>query len=141
MRIGEVATRAGVGIDTVRLYERLQLLPAAQRTASGYRMFGTDDLERLRFIRRAKTLGFTLDETRELLRLASDDGGERAEVLALARHRLDDIEQKIAQLAAMRDSLGRLVKECSGTGPVHGCPIIDAVLAHDVMARNITKSS
>lgn len=141
MRIGEVASQAGVGVDTVRLYERLQLLPAAQRTASGYRMFGTDDLERLRFIRRAKALGFTLDETRELLRLASDDGGERAEVLALARHRLDDIEQKIAQLAAMRDSLGRLVKECSGTGPVHGCPIIDAVLAHDTIAHNITKSS
>lgn len=132
MRIGEVATQAGVGVDTVRLYERLQLLPAAQRTASGYRMFGTDDLERLRFIRRAKALGFTLDETRELLRLASDDGGERAEVLVLATHRLSDIEQKIAQLAAMRDSLGRLVKACSGTGPVHGCPIIDAVLAHDI---------
>lgn len=95
-------------------------------------MFDSEDLERLRFIRRAKALGFTLDETRELLRLASDERGERAEVLALARHRLDDIEQKIAQLAAMRDSLGRLVKECSGTGPVHGCPIIDAVLAHDM---------
>lgn len=141
MRIGEVATQAGVGVDTVRLYERLQLLPAAQRTASGYRMFGTEDLERLRFIRRAKALGFTLDETRELLRLASDAGGDRAEVLALARHRLDDIEHKIAQLSAMRDSLGRLVKECSGTGPVHGCPIVDAVLAHDLPAHNIKKPS
>ncbi|TKR33298.1 heavy metal-responsive transcriptional regulator [Luteimonas gilva] len=132
MRIGEVANRAGVGVDTVRLYERLQLLPAAERTASGYRTFGPDDLERLRFIRRAKGLGFTLDETRELLRLASDRAGERAEVMSLARNRLDDIEQKIAQLTAMRDSLGRLVQQCSGSGPVQGCPIIDAVLAHDI---------
>lgn len=132
MRIGEVAERAGVGVDTVRLYERLQLLPAAQRTASGYRNFGSEDLERLRFIRRAKALGFTLDETRELLRLASDRAGERAEVMALAKHRLDDIEQKIAQLSAMRDSLGQLVQQCSGSGPVQGCPIVDAVLAHDI---------
>ncbi|HJR73610.1 MAG TPA: heavy metal-responsive transcriptional regulator [Luteimonas sp.] len=132
MRIGEVADRAGVGVDTVRLYERMQLLPAAQRTASGYRTFGPEDLERLRFIRQAKALGFTLDETRELLRLASDSAGERSEVMTLAKHRLDDIEQKIAQLSAMRDSLGRLVQQCSGSGPVKGCPIIDAVLAHDV---------
>ncbi len=132
MRIGEVADRAGVGVDTVRLYERMQLLPAAQRTASGYRTFGPEDLERLRFIRQAKALGFTLDETRELLRLASDSAGERSEVMALAKHRLDDIEQKIAQLSAMRDSLGRLVQQCSGSGPVKGCPIIDAVLAHDL---------
>ncbi len=132
MRIGQIAAKAGVGIDTVRLYERLQLLPAASRTESGYRVFGEQDVDTLLFIRRAKALGFTLDETRELLRLASDDQGERAEVLALAKHRLDDIEQKIAQLAAMRDSLGRLVKECSGTGTVHGCPIVDAVLAHDI---------
>lgn len=132
MRIGEIADRAGVGVDTVRLYERLQLLPAAQRTASGYRTFSSADLERLRFIRRAKTLGFTLDETRELLKLASEATGDRAEVLALAQRRLDDIEEKIAQLSAMRDSLGHLVRQCSGTGPIPGCPIVDAVLAHDI---------
>jgi len=132
MRIGEIADRAGVGIDTVRLYERLQLLPAARRTASGYRTFGSEDLERLRFIRRAKALGFTLDETRELLKLASEAVGDRAEVLGLARRRLEDIEDKIAQLSAMRDSLGHLIRQCSGNGPIPGCPIIDAVLDHDI---------
>lgn len=132
MRIGEVASQAGVGIDTVRLYERMRLLPAAQRTTSGYRVFDAGDLERLRFIRRAKALGFTLDETRELLRLATEDDGERADVLALARHRLDDIEQRISELNAMRESLARLVTACSGSGPTRGCPIIESVLSHDM---------
>ena len=131
MRIGQIAEKAGVGIDTVRLYERLRLLPPAQRTESGYRRFDPDDLAKLHFIKSAKGLGFTLDETRELLRLASDDQGERAEVLALARRRLEDIERKVAQLSALRDSLAALVNQCSGSGPVQGCPIVAAVLPQD----------
>ena len=78
MKIGELAQRAGVGIDTVRYYEREGLLPPAQRLASGYRVYAQDDVLRLRFVRRAKALGFTLPEIRDLLTLSShrdDDMG------------------------------------------------------------------
>jgi DNA-binding transcriptional MerR regulator len=129
LTIGRLARDAGVGIDTVRFYERAGLMPTAQRTASGYRTYAPDDLGRLRFIRRAKALGFSLDEIAELLRLSEGKGG-RAGVKALAQRRLGDLEQRIAELTVFRDTLARYVRACSGHGAVDGCPIIEAVVAH-----------
>jgi MerR family copper efflux transcriptional regulator len=128
LTIGKLAREAGVGIDTVRFYERAGLLPKAQRTASGYRLYEPGDADRLRFIRRAKALGFSLDEITELLQLNSGKG-TRASVRKLAQRRLDDLNQKLAEMPAIRDALAHLIKRCSGDGPVSGCPIIEGVLA------------
>lgn len=134
LTIGKLAQRAGVGVDTVRFYEREGLLPKPSRTLSGYRSYTADDADRLRFIRRAKALGFTLDEVSELLALNAGKGA-RAKVKHLAERRVADLDQKVAELAAIRDALRSLVRHCSGKGSVHGCPIIEAVLAQAPPAR------
>lgn len=130
LTIGRLAQRAGVGIDTVRFYERARLLPKPGRTASGYRTYGDADVERLRFIRRAKALGFSLEEISELLALSQGKGG-RGAVKALAQRRLQDLDRKIGELTVMRDTLKHYAHRCSGTGELAGCPIIEAVLAHE----------
>ena len=129
LTIGKLAKEAGVGIDTVRFYERQGLLPRAQRTNSGYRLYALEDAARLRFIRRAKALGFSLDEVAELLQLNAG-GGSRASVRKLAQRRLDDLDQKLREITAIRDALAQLVQQCSGKGAVAGCPIIEGVLEH-----------
>ena len=128
LSIGALARAAGVGVDTVRFYERAGLMPQAARTASGYRSYAAGDADRLRFIRRAKALGFSLDEIAELLRLQAGAGG-RAGVKALAERRLCDLEAKVRELTALRDTLAHYAGQCSGHGPAAGCPIIEAVLA------------
>jgi DNA-binding transcriptional MerR regulator len=128
LTIGKAARQAGMGIDTVRYYERAGLLPAAPRTPAGYRLYTGQDVERLHFIRRAKRLGFSLEEIAELLRLNAGQGG-RAQVRQLAQRRLDDLDQKLRELGAIRSALATLVRRCSGQGPLKGCPIIENVLA------------
>jgi MerR family copper efflux transcriptional regulator len=127
LTIGKLANAAGVGIDTVRFYERAGLLNPPRRTASGYRLYAASDVARLCFIRRAKALGFSLEEIAELLCL-NDGGGRRSAVRALAGRRLAEIEQKLTELSRMRDTLRHLVHQCRGDGPLAGCPIIDAVV-------------
>lgn len=127
LTIGKLASAAEVPIDTVRFYERAGLLKKPIRTASGYRVYQPADAERLRFIRRAKALGFTLDEIGELLVL-NDGEGRRPAVRAIAAKRLDEIEQKLAELKRMRETLRGLLHECHGDGSIKGCPIIDAVV-------------
>lgn len=129
MKIGQLAKQARVGVDTVRYYERHGLLPEPQRQASGYRVYDERDLERLRFIRGAKAMGFSLQEIRELHRLSSADEGQRADVRALAASRLQDVEAKLRELQSVRDVLAELVQQCSGQGPVAGCPIMETVIA------------
>ena len=129
MKIGQLARQAQVGVDTVRYYERHGLLPEPPRQASGYRVYDERDLERLRFIRGAKALGFTLQEIRELHRLSVADEGQRADVRALAASRLQDVEARLRELQSIRDVLAELVKQCSGQGPIAGCPIMETVIA------------
>lgn len=130
LTIGKLARQAGVGIDTVRFYEREGLLPRANRTESGYRLYMAGDVDRLRFIRRAKGLGFSLQEIAQLLDLNAGKGS-RANVKRLAEHRLADLDQKLRELTGIRDALSKLVRQCSGQGSIKGCPIIEGVLAHD----------
>jgi Hg(II)-responsive transcriptional regulator len=143
LTIGKLATAAEVGIDTVRFYERAGLMKKPRRTAAGYRLYAESDAARLRFIRRAKTLGFSLDEIAELLRL-NDGGGRRSAVRSLAELRLGEIEQKLKELGLIRDRLRRLVHQCHGDGPLTGCPIIEAVLAEEknaAFARRVRRSA
>lgn len=129
--IGKAAKQAGLSIDTLRYYEREGLLPSPRRTASGYRLYDEAAIARLRFINRAKTLGFTLAEIRELLQL-NDGGGERKSVQLIARARAEEIAQKIEELRRVHAMLEHLVSECDGHGKLAGCPIIEALLEDDV---------
>jgi len=126
--IGRAAKAAGVGVDTVRYYEREGLLSPSKRTASGYRLFTDTDVERLRFIRKAKALGFTLNDVKELLRL-QDGGGRRDQVRTRAHVRIEELDHRIRALIAIRDALASLERQCHGSGPVAGCPIIEGVRA------------
>ena len=125
MRIGELARRVSVAIDTVRYYEREGLLSPAARQASGYRSYGGGELKRLRFIRRAKALGFSLDEIRALLTLSDEQNV--AEVKLAAQARLDDLEQRIAELERLRNGLRSLIAACPGHGRADACPILNAL--------------
>lgn len=127
MKIGELAQRSGVGIDTVRYYEREGLLPRAQRLASGYRVYADDDVLRLRFVRRAKALGFTLPEIRELLALSGHREHDMAGMKSAALAKLADVEARLAELARIRDGLQRLVASCPGHGALAQCPILHAL--------------
>jgi Zn(II)-responsive transcriptional regulator len=127
--IGQLARRAGVAIDTVRYYERNQLLTPAGRLASGYRRYGEGELKRLRFIRRAKALGFTLEEIRELLSLS--DERNVARVKRAAEAKLADIEQRVAELQRIRRGLRTLVAACPGHGRAEACPILNALGAEE----------
>lgn len=135
MRIGQLAYAAGVPVDTVRYYERIGLLPPPPRTASGYREYAVEDLDRLRFINNSKSLGFTLEETGDLLKAISEASGSRGPVCDLAKARLREIDAQLERLTAMRDSLHRAVTGCSGQGAVQGCPVTEAVMAHSSASR------
>ncbi len=127
MQIGELARAAGVPIDTVRYYERHGILPAPRRRPSGYRSYGTDDVARLRFIRRAKGLGFTLGEIHELLALTGRRGRHMAGVKQAATAKLVHVERKLAELTRVRDGLRKLVAACPGHGDLAHCPIVSAL--------------
>jgi MerR family copper efflux transcriptional regulator len=127
--IGELARRAGVAIDTVRYYERNQLLDPAGRLASGYRRYGDSELRRLRFIRRAKALGFSLADVRALLSLS--DERNVAKVKRAAEARLADVEQRLAELERIRNALQALVAACPGHGRAEACPILNALNQED----------
>ena len=127
LTIGQVARRAEVGVETVRFYERQGLLVEPPRKESGYRQYTEDVVARLRFIRRAKELGFTLKEIAELLALRLDPDTSCAEVKGRAKAKIDDIDAKIRDLQRMRQALDKLVASCKGRGPISACPILDAL--------------
>lgn len=127
--IGSLAKLAGVGIDTVRYYERAGLLAPNRRLASGYRRYSDLELARLRFIRRAQALGFTLREIRELLALSARR--DVARVKRSAQTKLLDVEAKIAALEKVRDGLATLVAACPGHGRAVDCPILKALGGED----------
>ena len=131
LTIGEVARQAGVGVETVRFYERQGLLAEPQRRASGYRQYDHEAVAVLRFIRRAKELGFTLKEIKALLALRLDGTATRAEVREQARAKVADIEARIADLGRMRDVLTKLIKKCHGNGSASGCPILETLKGNE----------
>lgn len=127
MTIGVLAERTRVGVETLRYYERERLLPAPARTSAGYRVYPEDAVERVLFIRRAKELGFTLDECRDLLTLKVAHGKSCASVRDRALAKLADIDGKMSDLERMRQALGALVDRCSGDEGTDDCTILDAI--------------
>jgi DNA-binding transcriptional MerR regulator len=116
MQIGRLAKQAGVAVQTVRFYERRGLLPDPQRKESGYRLYGDHDLRRLRFIRQAKSLGFSLDEIKEFLRMRERGLCPCTDVIKVGERHLRDVEAQIARLASFREELRRAVRKWKQCG-------------------------
>lgn len=125
--IGELSRRTGCNIETVRYYERIGIIPAPPRRGR-YRSYGAEDVARLGFVRRARELGFTLDEVRALLGLAAGGGASCAEVRDLAASHLEDVRGRIADLRRMERVLTASVRACDA-GQDPGCPLIQALYA------------
>lgn len=126
--IGEAARRTGLSAKMIRHYESLRLLPKIKRTAGDYRVYSQSDLHTLRFIRRARTLGFSIDEIRDLLGLWHNQRRASAEVKRLATRHIAALEQKIDELESMRDALVALVARCHGDQRPD-CPILEDLAA------------
>lgn len=125
--IGELSRRTGCNIETVRYYERIGIIPAPPRRGR-YRSYGAEDVARLGFVRRARELGFTLDEVRALLGLAAGGGASCAEVRDLAASHLEDVRGRIGDLRRMERVLTASVRACDA-GQDPGCPLIQALYA------------
>ena len=127
MTISQVARLAGVGVETVRFYEREGLLAQPARPDSGCRDYPPEVVKRIHFIRRAKELGFSLKEIHELLTLSGELTSSCADVKRQAEAKIDEIECKIADLLRMKRALGQVAARCSGNGPRESCLILDAL--------------
>lgn len=128
MNIGEAAKASGVSSKMIRHYESIGLIDAARRTAAGYRLYGQREVRVLQFIHRARALGFSLEQIRALLALWQDDKRASADVRALARSHIAELERKIAEMEAMKRTLARLAASCQG-GARPDCPILDDLSA------------
>lgn len=124
MNISAVAAKTGVPPRTIRYYERIGLIPPAPRSSGGYRLYGATEVQILRFIKRARTLGFTIPEITSLLDLWRNGNRSNADVKALTCGHLRDVDDKIAEFVALRRSLAELVARCQGDGRPE-CPILD----------------
>lgn len=131
LKVGTVAKRAGVHLQTILYYERRGLLPEPPRTGSNQRAYPEDTVRRVRFIKRAQELGFTLKEIEELLSLRAAPGTRCDRVREHAEIKVRDIEDRIRTLRAMREALAKLIGECSGRASVTACPILDAMDPED----------
>jgi len=127
MTIGQLAKACGVGVETIRFYERQGLLTDPRKRGVGYRDYPDEAVRRVRFVKQAQALGFTLKEIADLLDLRVSPETTCADVRAKARARVLDVQDKIATLRTFEAALQRLVSQCSGTGPVSDCPILDAI--------------
>lgn len=127
LTIGRLAKQAGVNLETVRYYERRGLLPKPPRSASGYRLFPVEAARRLRFIRRAQQLGFSLGEIRELLSLRMSATARSTDVRKRAEAKIAHINAKIRSLDSMKRTLRKLTNACEGCGPIVACPILESL--------------
>lgn len=125
LTIGSLAHHSGVKIETIRYYERIGLIAPAARTTAGQRRYGPRDVERLTFIRRARGLGFSLDDIAALSRLAEDAASACADVEAIARRHLDQVRERISALQAMERALSQTVETCGSGKPE--CPVLESL--------------
>lgn len=137
LRIGDLARQTATKVETIRWYEKVGLLPAPTRTGGNYRVYGNAELTRLSFIRRARDLGFSLDQVRKLFDLASDAAAECDDVHASASAHIVEIDRKLADLTALRHELTTMVISCKG-GRVDQCRILEALAPFEVVNDNNT---
>lgn len=133
MRIGEVAQKAGVGVETIRFYERKGLIEKPRKPADGgYRSYSSETVSGVRFIREAQCLGFSLNEIEELLMLRADPETDCVDVRERAQAKLDEVNDKIVRLSEIQSVLENLIQKCRGEGPASSsCPILDALNPDD----------
>jgi DNA-binding transcriptional MerR regulator len=124
---GEVAEAANVSIETLRYYERRGVIPPPRRSETNYRKYPADTVLRVRFVKHAQDLGFSLDEVKDLLSLRAARGARAGQVRSKAAVKIADIDERIAALERMRAALAHLVEECSGEGPASSCTILHAI--------------
>lgn len=134
MRIGELAALAGVPAATVRYYERRGLIAEPRRTGSGYRQYDPETAERIRLIKRAQDLGFTLDEVRDLLELRVDDPASCAAVEAKTREKIEDVRRRIVELERLEAVLSRLADACAARVPTAECPVLEMLSEEETHA-------
>lgn len=127
MTIGKLARQADIGVETVRFYERRGLIDDPPRLSSGYRQYPAETVDRLRFIKRAKELGFSLDEIRELLDLSTQPAKNREQVRTKAQAKIDDIDRRMADLSRMKETLSKLTTACEQGDADEDCPILSAL--------------
>lgn len=127
LTIGKLAKAAGVGVETVRYYHRCGLLPVPERTYGAIRQYSPQSLQRLHFIRRAQSLGFSLDEVRVLLR--QNDGGSCSTARSLAEQKLSLVEARLKDLGRLRAELKNLIGQCHANDSEASCPLIDTLCA------------
>jgi Cu(I)-responsive transcriptional regulator len=127
LTIGKLAKQVGIGIETVRFYERQGLIDPPPRTDSNYRLYPEDEVARLKFIKRAKALGFTLNEIKELLFIRHDPNATKADIKNRTLAKIKGIENKISDLARIKTALEHLASSCDGHGPLDECPILEAL--------------
>jgi len=132
LTIGDVADAAGVGIETIRYYERRGLVPQPGKAAGAYRRYGAGHVDRIRFIKRAQALGFSLDEVESLLEL--EDGTDRRSIRRIATARREETRRRIADLRRIEGVLAHLLHECEAHAKAHHCPIIAAITTGDPAA-------
>ena len=126
--IGKVAKQAGVGIETIRFYERQGLIEEPPRTESGYREYPGESVARLHFIKRGKELGFSLSEIKELLSLRRDKHATKADIKKRTLEKIENVKRKRKDLTRILGALEHLASTCDGHGPVSDCPILDALV-------------
>ncbi len=127
LTIGRLAKQVGLGIETVRFYERQGLIEPPPRTESNYRIYPQEEVARLRFIKKAKSLGFTLNEIKELMFVRHDPHATKADIKDRTLAKIKDIEGKITDLTRIKTALEHLASSCDGHGPLDECPILAAL--------------
>ena len=127
LTVSELARNAGVELSTIRYYERRGLVTPATRRSSGYRQYNADAVRRVRFIRHAQELGFSLDEVAELMALRMDVKGSCADVRRQTERKVEDISAKIISLNRIRSALEKLIESCPSDAPSSECPILEAI--------------
>jgi Cu(I)-responsive transcriptional regulator len=137
MTIGDAAKAAGVSTKMIRNYEQIGLLPAAERSESGYRLYGLRDVSVLRFIRQSRRLGFSMEQIAELIGMWGDDARSSRDVKAVAQRHLDELDAKLQEIVEMKNALEQMVKACKGDDNAH-CAILDKLAVDSPTAPSHT---